>query len=278
MFETSLYTLGSVFLVSAMSLIGIITVFWNEERIKRHTHLLVSLAIGALLGGAFIHLIPESFHELGDAAGIVILAGILLFFVFEKVLHWHHEHFLDAAISNGDPAPERLHPVGVMLIVSDGIHNLLDGVIIGASYLVSVEIGIATTIAVVLHEIPQEIGDFGVLLHAGYSRALALTLNFLSALTSIVGAVLVLVLNETAESAVAWVVPLAAGGFIYIAASDLIPELHKFPHVRQSIIQLFVIILGVAMMLLIAFLDTGHGYDEVDEYVSLPSTLPGGGQ
>lgn len=269
MLETSLYAVASVILVSAVSLVGIVAVFWDEKRLRRYTPMLVSIAIGALLGGAFIHLIPESFDVHGDAAGLVILIGILFFFVFEKSLHWHHGHSLDVtdtAISGDEPVPlpGRPRPVGTMLLVSDGIHNFLDGVVIGASYLVGVEVGIATTAAVVLHEIPQEIGDFGVLIHAGYTRAKALFLNFVSALTAVFGVVLVLMFHETANVAVSWVIPLAAGGFIYIALSDLVPELHKFSHLKQSLTQLAVIIFGVALILLLSLfeIDNSHNTPE----------------
>lgn len=257
MIEIYFYAFASVILVSAISLVGIFTLFLREEVLQRYTHLLVSLAIGALLGDAFIHLIPGSFSELNPHyVGLVIIGGMLLFFVLEKGLHWHHSHFITNEELDQEIKPSFLsaqaHSLGAMIIISDGLHNFLDGVIIGASYFVSIEVGIATTIAIILHEIPQEIGDFGVLVHVGYTRGKALLMNFLSALTSLAGASVALVLHEVALSTMTWVIPIAAGGFIYIAAVDLIPELQKVKRIRQSTLQLIMIIVGVAVMMLLA--------------------------
>ena len=258
MLEIYLYAIASVIVVSVVSLVGISTLFLKEKFLMRFTHLLVSLAIGALLGAAFIHLIPESFAELDPhKAGLAIILGMLLFFVFEKGLHWHHAHFmankdLDEELPTVLHHGAHQHSLGVMILVSDGTHNFLDGIIIGASYLVRIEVGIATTIAIVLHEIPQEIGDFGILIHSGYTRARALLMNFISALAAVLGAIVALALHEIAEVAMLWIVPLAAGGFIYIASADLIPELHKIKRLRPSLLQLVMIIVGVASMFLLA--------------------------
>jgi len=258
--EVYVYTLASVFIVSMVSLIGLFTLSLKEDVLRKYIFLLVSLAIGALLGDAFIHLIPESFESLdATLVGLLIIVGILAFFILEKFLHWHHSHGLE---DEGCADQYREHeeaqgegggirPLGHLVIVSDGVHNFLDGVIIAASYFVSAEVGIATTAAVMLHEIPQEIGDFGVLLHAGFTRMRALFVNFLSALSAVLGALAVLFLNETLETAILWLVPLAAGGFIYIASSDLIPELHKTEHAGESLLQLAAIAIGVVAMALL---------------------------
>lgn len=263
-----LYTLGSVFLVSLISLVGIFTLLLREDLLRKYIFLLVSLAIGALLGDAFIHLIPESFEVLPAASvGLLIIGGILLFFVLEKFLHWHHTHGISGAECEhehgghqtavvgtvGSEPCGAIEPVGKMILVGDGVHNFLDGIIVAAGYFVSVEVGIATTLAVILHEIPQEIGDFGVLLHAGFTKARAVFLNFLSALLAVFGAVLALLLGSRIESAALWAVPLIAGAFIYIAASDLIPELHKTKHPGQSLLQIAAIIVGVLAMLALVF-------------------------
>lgn len=243
MTTVALYTFASVVLISLLSLVGLMTLSWREGFLRMSVFALVSLAVGALLGDAFIHLIPEAFAESTDylTLSLSILAGILLFFLLEKVLHWHHHQGIEAS----EPS---VHPVGKMILISDGVHNFIDGLIIAASFLVSTEVGIATTIAVVLHEIPQEIGDFGVLLHAGYSRAKALWLNFLSALAAVAGAAIGLLLGSSTETFTALLIPLAAGGFIYIAMSDLIPELHKTRLVSHSIIQFAMILIGVGAM------------------------------
>lgn len=250
MLTASLFSLGSVLLVSLISLIGIFTLSLKDSFIKGMTFVLVGVATGALLGDAFIHLIPEAFEETTNPIflSLTIIGGMLIFFVLEKFLHWHHHQGLEGS------EPE-IHPVGKMILVSDGVHNFVDGLIIAASYLVSVEIGIATTIAVILHEIPQEIGDFGVLLHSGYSKMKALFYNFISALFAVLGAAVALLLGGATEGFTAWLVPLAAGGFIYIALTDLIPELHKTTSVRHSLLQLLAVIIGVGAMLAILLIE-----------------------
>ena len=176
MLTTYIYAFISVLVVSLVSLIGVFSLSLREEIIKKYISLFISLAVGALLGDAFIHLIPEVFKNSSNPSlvSLLIISGILVFFIIEKFLHWHH-HEDDTEINH-------IHPVGRLLLFTDGFHNLIDGIIIGVSFLVSVPIGIATTIAVVLHEIPQEIGDFAVLIHSGYNKKRALWLNFLSAL------------------------------------------------------------------------------------------------
>ncbi|HEX5774907.1 MAG TPA: ZIP family metal transporter [Candidatus Paceibacterota bacterium] len=243
MMTITIYTLASVAIVSIVSLAGVVTLSWNDRFLKASVFVLVSLAVGALLGDAFLHLIPEAFEEASNptALSLAIIGGLLLFFVLEKFLHWHHHHGLEAS------EPE-VHPVGKMILISDGVHNFIDGLIIAASFLVSTEIGIATTIAVILHEIPQEIGDFGVLIHSGYSKAKALWLNFFSAIVAFAGAGVGLLLGSATESFAMLLIPIAAGGFIYIAMTDLIPELHKTKLVRHSVIQLIAILVGVAAM------------------------------
>jgi zinc and cadmium transporter len=245
MLSIYIYSFGSVIVVSLVSLVGAFSLSLKEDALKRNVFLLVSLAVGALLGDAFIHLIPESFESMAspERASVAIVAGILVFFVLEKILHWHHHAFEDHGI-------ETPHPTGRMILVSDGVHNFIDGLIIGASYLAGIEIGIATTLAVVLHEIPQEIGDFGVLIHSGYKTAKALWLNFLSALFAILGTALALVAGGTSQSMTIWLIPLAAGGFIYIAMSDLIPELHKTSTGRPYL-QLLAILVGIFSMIIL---------------------------
>ena len=239
-----LYSIISVLIVSLISLIGVFALSLQDKFLRKYLFLLVSLAVGALLGDAFIHLIPEVFETGGNSIllSIGIIIGIFIFFVLEKILHWHHHHDFENHSS---------HPIGNLVLISDGIHNLIDGLIIGASYLVGIHVGIATTIAVILHEIPQEIGDFGVLLHSGYSKVKAVWMNFLSALLAIIGVIITLLLGEMTTSFTLWLIPIAAGGFIYIAMSDLIPELQKTKEIKHSLIQLVVIAVGVGAMALL---------------------------
>ncbi|MBI5179868.1 MAG: ZIP family metal transporter, partial [Nitrospirae bacterium] len=159
--ELWLYTIGSVVLVSAISFVGILSLLFDRERLNKMLLFLVSFAVGGLFGDAFIHLLPESFEKLGAklTTSLFIILGILLFFVLEKFIRWRHCHI--------PTSEEHPHPLVTMNLIGDSVHNFIDGMLIGASYIVNIPIGITTTIAIILHEIPQEIGDFGVLVHGG---------------------------------------------------------------------------------------------------------------
>lgn len=242
-----IYALVSTVMVSLVSLVGVFTLSLNEAFIRKYVFFFVSLAVGALLGDAFIHLIPEAIAQ-STYAGILVIFGIFIFFILEKFLHWHHHE--------DDTDEFHIHPVGKLVLFSDAIHNFIDGIVIGVSFLISIPVGIATTIAVILHEIPQEMGDFAVLLHAGYSRKQALWLNFLSALTAVFGTLLAFIVGHQGEKFVAWILPIAAGGFIYIAVADLIPELHKrTTSITHSILQFLILTLGVVLMFSLTFLE-----------------------
>lgn len=248
-----LYAFVSVFIISGISLIGVSVLSLGARKLQGALFLLVALAIGALLGDAFIHLIPEAFEEYENpiTVSLLIIAGMLAFFWFEKLLHWHHGHHGDIEEIAGE---HHIKPLGKLILWSDGLHNFLDGLIIGASYLVSTPVGIATTLAVILHEIPQEIGDFGVLLHAGYTQGKALWYNFISALAAIGGVLVIVVVGESIENIISFVVPFAAGTFIYIAAADLVPELHK-QRGTSTALEFIAILLGVGAMYLLLFLE-----------------------
>lgn len=240
----------AVAFVSIASFIGVVALAWKETFLRKVLFFLISLAAGALLGDAFIHLIPEAF-ESADAltVSLLILAGFLSFFILEKLLNWHHVH-ADEPLGE-DHA--HIHPVGHLVLISDGLHNFVDGVAIGAAFLVSPEIGIATTIAIILHELPQEIGDFALLVHAGFSRTKALMVNFLSALIAFAGVGLAYLLAGFFETAAPLIAAFTAGMFVYIAGSDLVPELHKSTGARRSLLQLAAIIVGlIAMVALLA--------------------------
>lgn len=244
-----LYTFGSVVAVSLISFIGILGLSMKEEILRKYIFILISIAVGALLGDALIHLIPEAFEESSNPTltSVLVIAGILFFFILEKFLHWHHH--------GEDKEESHIHPVGKLILFSDGVHNFMDGIIIGASFFVSVPIGIATTLAVILHEIPQEIGDFAVLLHSGYTKRRALWLNFLSALAAILGAIVFFAMGEKAEMASLWFLPMAAGGFLYIAVADLIPELQKTKDTKYSILQILAVFAGVMAMVALTYLE-----------------------
>lgn len=250
-FDVWLYALGSVLIVSAASLIGIVTLVVNVHLLRRVLLVMVSLAIGALFGDVFFHLIPELFRETTAVlAGTYILGGIILFFVLEKFLRWYHIHDLEEQ-EGTHFAPH----IGYTNLFADALHNFVDGAFIGISYMVSIPVGIATTLTVLLHEIPQEVGDFGVLVHAGFTRKRALFYNFLSALVSVAGLALALVIGERVEALLPVILGFTAGTFIYLAGSDLVPELHKEKEVRKSVIQLISMTFGMVIMYLLLFLE-----------------------
>ncbi len=236
-------------MVSLLSLIGLAFISVAEEKLKRIIFFMVSLAVGGLFGDAFIHLLPESFERFGNKlqASVLVLAGIFAFFVLEKLLLWRHQHVLES--------DHPIHPVGYMNLLADGAHNFIDGVIIGASYDVSLHIGIATTLAVVFHEIPHELGNFFVLLYAGFTKKKALFFNFVSALFAILGTVMSLSIGSRVAEFSSIMLPLAAGGFIYIAGSDLVPELNKESTLGKSVVQMLAIGVGVGLMFVLVMLE-----------------------
>jgi len=244
-----LYAIVSVIIVSLISLIGVFTLFIKEEKLRRVLFVMVALSVGALFGDAMIHLLPEAFKNSQNptATSLYVLIGVMIFFVLEKFLHWKHHHHTEEK----ENCPVAIEPFGYLSLVSDGLHNFIDGIVIGVSFLVSIPVGIASTIAIMLHEIPQEIGDFGLLLHSGFTRQKALFFNFISALTAVLGTILALSLGGLATNFIEVALPLAAGGFIYIAGSDLVPELHKITDPKKSTIQLLAIIVGIVLMLLL---------------------------
>jgi len=241
--EVWLYTLVSVLLVSTVSLVGVFALGVREERLSRILFYLISFSAGALLGDVFIHILPELFEE-GEAfpISLAILVGILLFFILERALLWHQSH-----VSH----EERVHAMVPLTMVGDTLHNLLDGIAIAAAFLVSIPVGVATAVAVIFHEVPQEIGQYAVLVHGGWRRRKALFYNFLSALFAIAGAVLVLLFAKNFEGAPAFLLGLGAASFIYIAMADLIPELHKEQSVRRSLLQFIWMLAGIGVMALL---------------------------
>lgn len=249
MIQTWFYTILSVLGVSLIAFAGLFTFSLKIERLKKILLFLISFAAGSLLGDAFIHLLPEAVDLSGQTLSIYlwILGGLVLFFVLEKILKWRHCH---EPTTEGHP-----HPVGTMNLIGDGVHNFIDGAIIAGSFLISPALGLATTLAVIMHEIPQEIGDFGILIHAGYSRFQALFYNFISALTAVAGAALTLIFGTSFSNLTSYLIPLTIGGFIYIASADLIPELHKEVRLGHSIFQLLSFLAGIGLMALLLLVE-----------------------
>ena len=243
------WALASVIVVSLISLIGVVTISLSAQKLKKLLLPLVSFAVGALFGDAFIHLLPEAYQKIDSSAlaSVLTLGGILIFFVLEKFIHWRHCHI--------PTSEEHPHPVVFMNLIGDGVHNILDGMLIAASYIVSLPIGLATTVAVILHEIPQEIGDFGILVHGGLTREKALLWNFLSGGLAILGCIVTLLIGPQVKNFSFYMLPITAGGFIYMAGSDLMPELHKEVEVRKSLLQLALMLFGISVMFLLVFLE-----------------------
>lgn len=244
------YAFLSVIGVSLLSLLGMLFFLVEEKMIRGALLYAVSFSTGALLGDVFIHMIPDM---AADAASFpykmpVILVGILFSFAMEKIIHWRHCH------SFPDQDHDHHHHVGVMSAMGEGVHNFIDGVVIAASFLASVPIGISTTLAVVFHEIPHEIGNFAVLLHSGFGRGKALLFNVLSASAAILGTLCVFAFNGS-HAFSDQLLPFAAGNLLYIAGSDLIPELHKETRWNRSVVQLAFLMAGMVLMYVILALE-----------------------
>ncbi len=270
------YTLGATLTISALALVGILTLYLQGERLHAWLLPMVGFAAGALLGDVFLHLLPELVERKGELdlpSSLLIQLGTLTFFLLEQGLRrWQAEHTGRddheahlAHVSTSPPRPEGerrrslLHarPFAVVNLGTDLLHNLIDGLVVGGAFLFSTNLGIATTIAVALHEIPQELGDYAVLVQAGLGRGQALLYNFLTALSAVAGGVLALVIGQSSESFSLLLIPFTAGSFIYLAVGDLIPEIqaHGRPgHTASGVVGLIV---GIALMVALHFVG-GH--------------------
>lgn len=237
-----LYSLISVIIVSLISLIGVFTLTVKEKSLHKILILMVAFSVGALIGDTFLHLLPEAVEENGFSPVIStsLFGGVIVFFILEKFLRWRHCHE-----SSCEEHPKH---IGQMNLIGDTLHNLIDGIIIGSSFVISVPLGVATSLAVILHEIPQELGDFGVLLHSGFTKRKAIIFNLLSACASIFGAALAVIFGTRFTSFQNIMIPFTAGGFLYIAMTDLIPELHLETKWQKSALQLLFILLGILIM------------------------------
>lgn len=235
----------STFLVSLISFVAVFTLSLNEKILKKTLFYFVALSVGGLMGGAFLHLLPEAVEKLGDSrAFLLVLIGFFLFLIIEKIIHWRHCHEGNCPI----------HTFAYMNLIGDGIHNFIDGLIIATGFVVNPSLGIASTIAIFLHEIPQEMGDFGVLIYGGFTKKRALFLNFLTAVTAVFGGIVGFYLLSFAENISGFLLAFAAGGFLYIAASDLIPEIRKETNVKKSFLNFSIIFLGILSMYFLKFL------------------------
>ena len=230
----------AVLIVSLVSILGIL-IFLKKKTLNKILFYLVSFAAGTLLGAAFLDLLPEALEQgFKETVPIFILIGILSFFVLEKFLHWHHHH--------AGHEHEEVHGFTYLNIFGDAIHNFLDGIVIAISFLNSTALGIVATIAIIAHEIPQEIADFSILIYGGFSKIKALVYNFLTALTAVIGALTAYFYSGAIESSTTFLTSFAVGGFVYIASTDLIPEIHKEKDLGKSFVQLVLLALGIFLI------------------------------
>lgn len=256
--EKLIYIITFTILGSFASLIGGVILLLKEKYAVKISHLLSAFAAGALLATAFLDLLPEALEiskleDTGVNLFIWTFLGFLLFFLLERSIHWSHHHQIDENFG------KRKGPAAVvpLIVIGDGVHNFIDGVVIASTFLVSIPLGIVTSFAVAAHEIPQEIGDFGIMLNKGVKRTVVLYLNILSAATALLGAVLAYLFGNSIENFLPAVLSIAAGFFIYIAASDLIPEIHNEEKRSVALTETLVLILGAFTVWLVVLLLEG---------------------
>lgn len=230
-----------------VAFVGAFSLFLKEKFLNKILLILVAFSAGALLAGGLLHLLAESIELMAvDTAFLVMLFGFSLFFIIERFLHWHHCHEGKCDV----------HSFTYMILLGDGVHNFIDGLIIAASFLISVPFGVITTLLIIGHEIPQELGDFGVLVHGGFDKKKALLFNFGSQLTCVIGGIIGFFMSGLG-GVTTLLLPFAAGGFFYIAASDLIPELHKETDIKKSVLYFFFFLIGITFMVSMKFLVGG---------------------
>lgn len=234
--------LASTVLVSLISLIGIFILFFKTKNLHRLLLVLVNFSIGALLGNSFFHLIPEAYAHITSSSLVawLIIGGFLIFFLIDQLLKSYHLHSVGKEKS--------VKTYGYLSLYADGIHNLTDGILIAVAWMTSTTLGFSTTLAIIMHETPQEISDFGILIKAGFSKKRALLYNFLAAATSVLGTVLTLWVGHQVKELTVYILPIAAGGFIYLGAGSLLPEVLKETNKRNFWIQFLFLFLGFLAM------------------------------
>jgi zinc and cadmium transporter len=242
-----LYAIIASVVVSLISLVGVFALLIKDNLLKKIMIFLVAFAAGGLIGGAFLDIIPEAEQYIQNRTHLFlyVILGYTLFFILEKYLHWRHCHSADC----------HMHRFTYLNIVGDMIHNFSDGLIIGAIFLIDIKVGVATTLAIIFHEIPHELGNFSVLVYGGFSKFKALFFNFLSSLFAIVGTLVGFYFATQIKGFAGIILPIAAGGFIYIASCDLIPELHKEEDGKRSALIMVTFVLGIMLMFFLKMLD-----------------------
>lgn len=242
--------LAIIFVISLLGLSGGILLIYREKWAKLISKYLITFAIGSLLGVAFLDLLPESINLTQSPETILIfsLAGIFVFYLLEKTLLWYHHHSIEHIWHGKHPPEEKAHPVGYLITFGDALHNFIDGLIIAAGFLVDFRLGITTSIAVLVNEIPQEIGEFAILLHAKFSKSKIILYSLIAQMTAIIGALIGFFYLPLFQNLEAYLLAFAAGGFIYIASTDLLPETHREKNLGKSLVQVLLLVLGVLVI------------------------------
>ncbi len=240
------YIFISTMAISFLAWIGALCYLFKSSMVEKILPYLISFAAGTLMGGAFLHLLVESLIESGIRIEIFIwlLTGFSLFFLIEQILNWHHHHI---------PLKSKKKPVTYMILIADGLHNFIGGLAIGGSFLIDIRAGLTTALIEAVHEIPQELGDFGILLYGGWKRPKALLANFLSALSIIPGGILSFYFSESFNTG--FLLPFAGGNFLYIAASDLIPEIKGSQNLMENLLFFTAFIIGVFFILVLKMME-----------------------
>jgi len=233
------WILASTFIVSLISLIGIIALTIKDNLLHKIIFCLIGFSAGALIGSAFLHILPEALQKTNSTIVFYhLILGISLFFLMERYLHWRHCHDKDCHV----------HAFTYLNLFGEAFHNFIDGVAIAASFIISIKLGVVTTLAIVFHEIPKEMGNFGVLIYGGFSRQKALFYNYICGLTAIVGALAGYFVFDFAHGLLNFIMPVTAGGFLYIAMSDLIPQVHKESDQKRATLAFIAFLLGIIFM------------------------------
>ncbi len=254
--STLIYIIIFTVLASLLSLAGGLLLLTKKKLSHKVTHGLAAFSAGSLLGVAFLDLLPEAFHHFEELGSIEVertvmlytLAGVLLFFLLERFIHWFHHH-------HRDHKEEAVKPIVSLIVFGDGVHNFIDGAVMAATFMVDIRLGMITTLAIIAHELPQEIGDFGLLLSQGVSRGKAFMYNLLSQLTAVLGGILTFFIGASVEGILPVLIAITSGFFIYIALTDLVPDIHSenkkgFAVMETVLLFLGIIVVSVSVMLL----------------------------
>ena len=235
--------------VSLFSLVGIFALSLKEEKLHSILFILIAFSAGSILGAAYFDLLPEAVELVEESVVFIyITLGFVAFFFLERFLYWYHGHGHEADIADDCGERASTGEFAYLNLIGDGIHNFVDGMIIAASFLVGFPVGLAATVAVIFHEFPQEMGDYGILVYAGFKRRSALLLNFFVALAVVFGGIFAVIFIGMVEALSGWLIAFSAGGFIYLAASELIPELHREKSLKRSFVQFIIFLLGIALI------------------------------